>query len=57
MGTTDGIGTVVPKFSRPAGLCIEELINIIYVCDLASNSIRRVSLTGEVTTIAQGKPS
>ena len=49
-GTTDGTGTVA-RFERPSGLAFDSVGNL-YVADSDASTLRRVSATGEVLTVA-----
>ncbi|WP_414661132.1 immunoglobulin domain-containing protein [Horticoccus sp. 23ND18S-11] len=49
-GTADGAGTLA-SFNRPSGISVDSAGNV-YVADSNSNTIRRVTSAGEVTTLA-----
>ena len=49
-GVTDGIGTAA-RFGKPAGLAVDRTGNV-YVADEKTHSIRKVSPSGAVTTLA-----
>jgi len=49
-GFTNGNGTSA-SFNKPAGIAIDALGNL-YVAESANNSIRKISPTGDVTTLA-----
>ena len=50
-GWADGAGDAA-RFANPDGICYDSADGNLYVSDGASDTIRRVSLTGVVTTIA-----
>lgn len=52
-GSVDGTGTAA-RFNKPYGLAWDPLTATLVVADNASNSIRRVTREGVVTTIAGG---
>jgi hypothetical protein len=49
-GTTDGIRTLA-SFNGPSGVAVDASNNV-YVADSGNNKIRKISPTGEVTTLA-----
>lgn len=49
-GSTDGTGSSA-LFNQPAGIALDSATNI-YVCDYGNSTIRRITLSGQVTTIA-----
>lgn len=49
-GSADGVGTAA-RFNRPQAPAIDRS-GVLYVADLSNHTIRRISPTGEVTTIA-----
>ena len=51
-GSNDGVGTSA-RFSFPTGVAVDALGNV-YVADEGNESIRKISLTREVTTVARG---
>ena len=50
VGTTDATGTAA-LFNQPSGLAVDSSGNL-YVADTANNTIRRISASGAVTTLA-----
>ncbi|HEX8616085.1 MAG TPA: SMP-30/gluconolactonase/LRE family protein, partial [Thermoanaerobaculia bacterium] len=55
-GLRDGDGQSA-QFKAPRGLVLDAAQNVLYVADSANHAIRRVSLTGTVTTLAgSGRP-
>ncbi|MBI4854949.1 MAG: hypothetical protein HY819_24380 [Acidobacteria bacterium] len=52
-GFIDGMGEVA-KFNRPNGIAISRQ-GSVFIADFGNNAIRRVSVIGEVSTIAGGK--
>jgi DNA-binding beta-propeller fold protein YncE len=52
-GFVDGIGNIA-KFNRPNGIAISRQ-GSIFIADFGNSAIRRVSVIGEVSTIAGGK--
>lgn len=53
-GAHDGQGTAA-SFSWPTGIAVEATTGTVYVADTDSHTIRKISPTGEVTTLA-GSP-
>jgi sugar lactone lactonase YvrE len=53
-GFSDGVGARA-KFSYPAGICVDAAGNV-YVSDHQNHSIRKVSPSGSVTTLAGATP-
>ena len=51
-GYRDGSSSIV-QFSQPFGVCVDDE-GIVYVGDFGSNTIRKVSTSGSVTTLAGG---
>lgn len=49
-GSTDGLGTAA-RFNRPTGLAMDVPGNL-YVADASNHTIRKITLAGQVTTIA-----
>ncbi len=49
-GSQDGVGTAA-RFSNPQGIAIDDLGNL-FVANLGNNTIRKITPTGVVTTIA-----
>jgi len=49
-GSTNGIGTAA-KFDNPMGVAVDSLLNV-YVADKNNNLIRKISPSGDVTTLA-----
>ncbi len=49
-GTTDGLGSAA-RFNRPRGVTVDSNSNI-FVADTANNTVRRVTPSGAVTTVA-----
>ncbi len=49
-GTADGTGKTA-RFNWPTGVAVDSA-GIVYVADMANNTIRRVTSAGEVTTLA-----
>ena len=50
-GFADGIGSEA-KFNIPTGITIDNNLKVLYVSELGSHLIRKVTLNGKVTTIA-----
>jgi sugar lactone lactonase YvrE len=50
IGYSDGLGTAA-KFNNPQGICVDSAGNL-FVADFNNNKIRKVSPTGDVTTVA-----
>lgn len=50
LGSVDGLGSAA-RFSRPQGIAVDSN-GIVYVADYANHSIRRISTSGVVTTLA-----
>lgn len=53
-GSTDGTGSAA-RFSRPTGVAVDGAGNL-YVADFDNNTIRRITASGEVSTLA-GSPT
>ena len=51
MGSADGTGVAVARFSSPSGVSVDGTGNI-FVADTANNTIRKITTTGVVTTLA-----
>ena len=51
MGSADGTGGAVARFSSPSGVSVDGTGNI-FVADTANNTIRKITTTGVVTTLA-----
>ena len=51
-GTTDGVGNIA-RFAGPYGLTADNIGNV-YVADPNNNSVRKITATGAVTTLAGG---
>jgi streptogramin lyase len=49
-GSVDGVGASA-RFNNPSGIAVDRLDNV-YVADTGNHTIRRISPTGDVTTIA-----
>jgi sugar lactone lactonase YvrE len=55
-GSGDGSGTAA-QFKSPSGLAIDQAGGVVYVADTGNHLIRRVTLDGNVTTLAgSGRP-
>ncbi len=50
-GMSDGAAAQA-AFKSPAGIALDETAGVLYVADRANHAIRRVTLNGQVTTIA-----
>jgi len=53
-GDVDGTGTLA-RFDTPTAVVVDAM-NRVYVADLRNNAIRRVTPTGEVTTLVRAMP-
>lgn len=53
-GDADGVGTLA-RFDTPTAVAVDAM-NRVYVADLRNNAIRRITPTGEVTTLARAMP-
>lgn len=51
-GTTNGSGSAA-RFARPVGIAVDAA-DVLYVTDSSNHNIRKVTLAGEVTTLAGG---
>jgi sugar lactone lactonase YvrE len=50
-GTTNGSGTTA-RFSQPAGIVYDPVINCIYIADFSNNQVRKMTIGGTVTLFA-----
>lgn len=53
-GMADGPGKVA-QFSQPLGVCVDSH-GVVFVADTGNNRIRRISVGGQVSTLAGGDP-
>lgn len=52
-GLMDGVGSEA-RFNRPMGIAVDRRDQSVYVADNGNNCIRKISASGEVTTLAGG---
>lgn len=50
-GNADGAALTVARFNQPTGIAVDST-GTVYVSDILSNNIRRISTAGDVTTVA-----